>query len=157
MATIYREFQVDAPPSFVWAAYKDVGAIHTRLARGFVTDTVLEGDTRTVTFANCFVVDESIVSIDEEHLRLAYSAIGGNASHHHASFQVFALPDGKSRVLWVTDLLPDRISTQVAQMVDFGIETMRQTLEATFAETKEGEHIRPLPLRAQPFASSTMR
>ena len=49
MATIYKEFSVNAPPDFVWTAIKDVGAVHTRLARGFVTDTVLRDSIRTVT------------------------------------------------------------------------------------------------------------
>jgi hypothetical protein len=133
MATIYREFQVNAPADFVWAAYLDIGAIHARLARGFVSDTVLVGETRTVTFANGFVVDERIVAIDDEHRRLAYSATGGKATHHNASFQVFAEPDGKSRVLWITDLLPDDVREQIAQMVDFGIVAMQRTLEQTFA------------------------
>ena len=134
MATIYREFQVNAPTDFVWAAYADIGAIHTRLARGFVTDTVLIGETRTVTFANGFVVDERIVAIDDEHCRLAYSATGGKATHHNASFQVFAEPDDKSRVLWITDLLPDDVRAQIAQMVDFGIVAMQRTLEQTFVD-----------------------
>ena len=136
MATIYREFQVDAPSNFVWAAFKDVGAIHTRLAHGFVTDTVLVGDIRTVTFSNGFVVDERIVAIDDEHQRLAYSASGGAAAHHNASFQVFAESGGKSRILWITDLLPDDVGVQIAKMVDFGLEAMRRTLEQTSTEAR---------------------
>ncbi len=72
MATIYKEFAVDAPPEFVWAAVKDVGAVHTRLAKGFVTNTVLTGGMRTVTFANGLTVTEQIVGVDDEHKRLAY-------------------------------------------------------------------------------------
>jgi hypothetical protein len=52
MASIYREFTVEANPNIVWSAIRDVGAIHQRLARGFVVDTQLEGDIRTVTFKN---------------------------------------------------------------------------------------------------------
>ena len=36
---------------------------HPLLAQGFVTNTLLSGDTRTVTFANGFVVREQIVTI----------------------------------------------------------------------------------------------
>jgi hypothetical protein len=45
----------------VWASVRDVGALSTRLAPGFVVDTRLEGDVRTVTFANGAVVRERIV------------------------------------------------------------------------------------------------
>ena len=52
MATIYKEFHVAMPPEFVWEAIKDIGAVHSRLARGFVSDTVLDNDVRTVMFSN---------------------------------------------------------------------------------------------------------
>ncbi len=96
------------------------GRVHTRLAQGFVTNTVLEGATRTVTFANGFVVQEQIVAIDDAQRRLAYHAVGGRASHHNASLQVFAAPDGTSKVLWITDLLPDEMKAPIAQMVEEG-------------------------------------
>ena len=136
MATIYKEFFVNAPPDFVWAAIKDVGAVHTRLAQGFVTDTVLTDDIRTVTFSNGFTVREQIVAVDDEHARLAYSSVGGRASHHNAYFQVFPCPEGQSRVLWVTDLLPDEMRAPIAQMVELGSSAIQQTLERSYKEAK---------------------
>jgi carbon monoxide dehydrogenase subunit G len=127
MAAIYREFTVAASPQAAWDAIRDVGAIHERLARGFVTATQLDGATRTVTFASGFVVQEEIVAIDEQHRRLAYRASGGRAAHHNASFQVF--PDGAgARILWITDLLPDSAREPVAQMVEAGVAAMQRTL-----------------------------
>ena len=38
MASIHREIWIDTPPERAWDALRDVGAIHTRLARGFVVD-----------------------------------------------------------------------------------------------------------------------
>ena len=99
MATIYKEFFVNASPQFVREAINDVGAIHVRLAQGFVNDTKREGDTRTVAFANGFVVQEQVVSKNDEIRRLAYRAVGGRASHHNAFFQLFPAADGKSKVL----------------------------------------------------------
>jgi len=129
MATIYSEFVVDAPRDFVWSAVKDVGAVHTRLARGFVTNVELAGDVRTVTFANGFVVKEQIVTIDDEHCRLAYSSIGGRATHHNASIQAVETGNGKTRVVWITDLLPDDIQGQIQQMVEQGSKAIARTLE----------------------------
>lgn len=86
MATIYGEFLVAAPSEFVWEVFKDVGAVRTRLARGFVTDTVPSGTERTVTFANGFVAKEETVSIGEGEHRPAYTLVGGAARHHNASF-----------------------------------------------------------------------
>lgn len=132
MASIYKEFLVDASPQFVWEAIRDVGAVHARLAQGFVTDTKLEGNTRTVTFANGFVVQEQVVSIDDEMRRFVYRAVGGKASHHNAFFQVFPTLDGKSKVLWVTDLLPDEMRAPIEQMVELGSDAIQRTLAKSY-------------------------
>lgn len=42
MASIRREVVIRARPEQVWDALRDVGALHTRLVRGFVTDVKLE-------------------------------------------------------------------------------------------------------------------
>lgn len=130
MASIYKELLVKAPPDLVWDSIRDVGAVHTRLARGFVTETTLAGDVRTVTFANGFRVQEQIVSICDDLRRLVYTSVGGRTSHHNASFQVFPAGDGQSRVLWVTDLLPDDARVAVAEMVELGCVAIQKTLEA---------------------------
>src|SRR5947209_17407873 len=77
VASIHKEMHVDAAPDHVWAAFRDIGAIHTRLARGFVTDTKLEGDSRLVTFANGFVARERIIDVHDAKRRLAYSVVDG--------------------------------------------------------------------------------
>ncbi|MDB5813954.1 MAG: hypothetical protein JWN23_1071 [Rhodocyclales bacterium] len=134
MATIYREIELDASSDFVWAAVMDVGEVHTRLAKGFVTNTILADSVRTVTFANGFTATEQIVTVDDEHKRLVYSSVGGRASHHNAYFQVFPCGEGKSRLLWVTDLLPDDMRPAIAQMVDLGMSAIQQTLEQASTE-----------------------
>ena len=50
MATILLETDIDAPADAVWDALADFGALHTRVAPGFVTNTVLEPGARVVTF-----------------------------------------------------------------------------------------------------------
>ena len=134
MASIYKEFFVDAPAELAWDAIRDVGAVDKRLAAGFVTATTLDGDVRTVTFANGFVVREQIVDVSDEHRRLAYTAVGGRASHHNASLQVHAEPDGRTRLVWITDLMPEAVRAPIAQMVELGAAAITRTLEqAAFA------------------------
>lgn len=129
MATIYKEIIVNAPPAFVWEAIKDFGAVHTRFARGFVTNTVRSGDERTVTFASGFVARERLVSMDNDLRRLVYTLVEGPATHHNASFQVLDAPGGQTRLVWITDLLPEDVRPMVAQMVDLGSDAIRETLE----------------------------
>src|SRR6202795_1234293 len=90
MASIHREISIDAPPEQVWSAARDVGALHTRLAPGFVIDTKLEDGARVVTFGNGMVARELIVDVDDAARRIAWAAVGTRMSHHNASFQVFA-------------------------------------------------------------------
>lgn len=134
MATIYKEFFVDASPEFVWDAIREVGEVHTRLASGFVTHCTIKDGVRTVTFANGFVVQEKIITIDNSLQRMAYTAVGGRASHHNASFQVFAASSNQSRILWVTDLLPDDMRVPIDHMVELGSSAIKQTLEKAFAQ-----------------------
>jgi len=114
----------------VWEAIRDVGAVHERLAPGFVTDTRLEGGARVVTFANGMVVRELIVTIDDGARRLAYAAVGGRSTHHNASFQVFAEGAERTRLVWIADLLPDEVAGPVGEMMEAGSRVMKRTLEA---------------------------
>ena len=129
MATIYREFEVAAPAGFVWEALRDVGAVHQRLARGFVVDTVLLDDLRTVTFANGAVVHERIVAIDDSHRRIVYSVVDSQPAHHNAYFQVFEVSPQVARLVWVTDLLPEEARGPLEQMVDQGVRAIQRTFE----------------------------
>jgi hypothetical protein len=129
MASIHREIELEASPEHVWEAIRDVGAVHTRLARGFVTDTRLDGDSRIVTFANGAVVRERIVDIDDERRRLAYAVAEWRTTHHNASFQVFPAGGHRCRLVWITDLLPNDLAPQVEEMVQLGCESMKRTLE----------------------------
>jgi hypothetical protein len=129
MASIHKEIVVDAHPEDVWAAVRDVGAIHWRLAPGFVVDTRLDGDARIVTFANGMVLRELIVDLDDGTRRLVWAAVGGRITHHNGSMQVFADADGRSRLVWITDLLPHELAGPIGEIQDQGLAVMKQTLE----------------------------
>jgi hypothetical protein len=128
MASIRKEFEVSAPAS-AWLAFKDVGAVHTKLAPGFVTDCRMDGpDARIVTFANGLVARELIVDVDDKAMRLAYSARSDRLVHHNASFQVFDDGPGGCRVVWIADVLPHGAAKMIEAMMDEGIRAMRKTL-----------------------------
>ncbi len=93
MASIHKEIAVDASADHVWSAIRELGSVHTRLARGFVLETRLDGDSRLVTFANGVTVRERIIDIDDSARRLAYSVVEWRATHYKASLQVFADSD----------------------------------------------------------------
>jgi len=129
MASIRKEILTSASPEQVWAALRDVGALHTRLVPGFVVDTRLEPGERIVTFGNGMVVREPIVDVDDEARRLVWSAIGGPLTHYNASAQVFATADGQTRVVWIADLLPNEAAGLVGEMMEQGMSVMKVTLD----------------------------
>jgi hypothetical protein len=130
MASIRIETSVAVSPERAWTAFRDVGAVHTRLARGFVTDCCLEEGARVVTFANGFVAKELIINIDDENRRLAYAVCGSDRlSHHNASFEVRGEGAG-CRIAWVADILPDSAEPLIRSMMEQGSVAMRKTLEA---------------------------
>ncbi|MDQ1496605.1 MAG: hypothetical protein QOG69_3088 [Actinomycetota bacterium] len=133
MTSIRKTIAINAPADVVWAAVRDVGAVHERLAPGFVVAAHLEGDARVVTFANGLIARERIVDIDDEQQRLAYASVGGRLTHHNASVQIFAEEGDRSRLVWITDLLPDELAGSIREMVEQGAEVMKQTLESQSA------------------------
>lgn len=133
MASIRREMLVGADPKDVWEAIRDVGAVHTRLAPGFVVDTRLEEGARVVTFANGLVARELIVDVDDESRRLVWAVVGGRPSHHNASLQVFPEREGGCRVVWIADLLPNELADTIAGLIDQGMRVMKKTLETRTA------------------------
>jgi len=131
VASIHKEVLIDADPAKVWDAVRDVGAIHQRLAPGFVTDVQMEdgGGARVVTFGNGLVARELIVDVDDNTRRLAWSVVGGRMTHHNASAQVFA-ENGGTRFVWIADLLPHEMAPAITQMIEQGLAVIQRTLES---------------------------
>jgi hypothetical protein len=132
MASIIRDTFIETDPESAWDALSDFGALHERLAAGFVTGTEMQGpDTRLITFSNGAVARERLVGIDADARRLSYSVIesGLNAAHHNASAQIIDDGDGRTRFVWITDVLPDELATPIGEMMDHGIAAIKQTLE----------------------------
>jgi carbon monoxide dehydrogenase subunit G len=129
MASIRREILTKASPEDVWAAIRDIGALHTRLVPGFVVDTRLESGARIVTFGNGMVVREPIVDIDDRDRRLVWSATGGRTTHYNASVQVFASEAGGAKVVWIADLLPDEAAADIRAAIEQGMAVMKRTLD----------------------------
>jgi hypothetical protein len=130
MASIRREISIDASPEDVWAAVRDWGALHERLVPGFVVDTRLDGDDRIVTFFNGAIVRELLVDLDEEARRLVWSVVEGPYTHHNASTQVFSDDEGRTRFVWIADLLPHDLAERTGELMEQGTSVVKKTLEA---------------------------
>ena len=128
MATVRKQIFTRARPDQVWDAVRDIGALHTRLVPGFVTDTHLEPGARIVTFANGVTVCEPIITIDDAARRLVWSSQGGNTTHYNASAEVVEA-DGQTCVVWTADFLPDTATPAIAAAMEAGAKAMKTTLD----------------------------
>src|SRR4051812_44951944 len=129
MATLRRQIALNASASTVWSAIRDFGAVHTRVAPGFLTKLEMDKGDRIVTFFNGMVARERLVTSDDEECRLVYSVVEGRASHYNAAVQVFPEGDG-SRLVWTIDLLPNDLAPAIGGMMDHAAGFMKKTLEA---------------------------
>jgi hypothetical protein len=101
MASIRRELVVEVSADVAWAAVRDVGAAH-RLFKGVLVDARLDGDARVVTFANG--MDASIQVVSEDARR--------------------------SRLIWISDFLPNELKENIAQLMDAGFAAAKASLES---------------------------
>lgn len=127
MATLQREIPVTNGAASVWQKLRDFGAVHTKVAPGFLTDLKMDKGDRILTFFNGMVARERLVTSDDKTCRLVYSVVEGQASHYNAAVQVF--PEGEgSRVIWTIDLLPNELAPAIGGMMDEAVKVMRKTL-----------------------------
>ena len=132
MASIRKEILLAAAPEAVWDVVRDIGAVATRFAPGFVVNVQMEPGARLVTFGNGMVARETIVDLDETERRLVYSVASERLTHHNASFQVLADGAG-SRLVWVADLLPDTAAATVETMMEQGAAATKRALDGLSA------------------------
>lgn len=136
MGTIHKEITINSTPEHVWNVVSDVGAVHKRLVPDYTAETQFDGTNRMITFSNGNVVRELIVDLDDNARRLAYAVVEGRMPlmHHHASFQVFTESQNRSRLVWITDFLPNDLAAEIQIRIDRGAEVMKRTIEAETGE-----------------------
>ena len=129
MASIHRDIPIDARPEDAWAAVRDFGAVHRRLAPGFVLDARLDDDARIVSFANGTTARELLVDCDDTRRRLVYAVASERVRHYNASVQVIADGEARARLIWIVDLLPSDIAPYIAGQMDQAALAMQKALD----------------------------
>lgn len=131
MASLIRETIIDTDPAHAWDALADFGRVDTRLASGFVTScTEDEPGVRTLRFVTGAVAREVLVGLDATARRLAYTVTDSplGATHYNGAAQIVA-EDGRTRFVWVADVLPDELTEALGPLMDHGIQAIKATLE----------------------------
>jgi hypothetical protein len=129
MASIHHEQSVNVGVDEAWTALRQVGDAH-RLFAPVLAAGRLDGDTRTVTFANGMVVRERMLVVDETHRRVSYTALeAAGMTFHHASMQVIDDGPGRCRFVWITDFLPADVESALAPLIEQGGAALKANLE----------------------------
>jgi Polyketide cyclase / dehydrase and lipid transport len=131
MASIHKDIPIDTHPDQVWDAVCDFGAVHRRLAPGFVTDARFDGEARIVTFHNGNVARELLVDCDDARRRLVYAIVGERVDHYNASVQVTANGETGARIIWIVDVLPNDVAPYISGQMDLAVLAMRKALSSS--------------------------
>jgi hypothetical protein len=129
MPSIHHEVAVNASASDAWTALKNVGAAHELFAPVLVGSSI-DGEVRTVTFANGMKVRERVLDVDDHLLRVAYTVLDGpGMTYHHASMQIVADGNSRCRFVWITDFLPAEARGTIEPLVEAGARALKDNLE----------------------------
>jgi polyketide cyclase/dehydrase/lipid transport protein len=130
MASIHHEITVQVDAARAWQALRAVGDAH-KLFAPVLVDGRLEGDTRTVTFANGMIVRERILDVDDRRRRVAYTVLDGpGMSYHHASMRIVEAGQGQCAFVWITDFLPEELRASLTPLIEQGSRALKAQLEA---------------------------
>ena len=78
-------------------------------------------------------IRELIISVDDDDRRLVYAVVEGQKlplTYHQASFQVFDEGPQRSRLVWLTDVLPHTMAPAVRARTERGIVEIKSVIEA---------------------------
>jgi hypothetical protein len=129
MASIHKDVTVDVGVEEAWAALRQVGDAH-KLFAPVLADSQLDGEIRTVRFANGLVLREHVLDVDESRRRVAYTALDGpGMTFHHASMQVADAGPGRCRFIWITDFLPADAVGALTPLIEAGAGALKRNLE----------------------------
>jgi hypothetical protein len=130
MASIRKETMIDVGAEPAWDALRRVGEPHTLFAP-VLAGAEIEGDVRTVRFANGLVLRERILDLDDEHRRVAYAVIEPDGmTYHHASMQIEIAGPGRCVFVWITDFLPVEAAAALQPLIEQGAAALKHNLEA---------------------------
>jgi len=110
MATVTKTARVNASAADTWKVVSDVGNVPA--LTGMIAESTIDGDHRTCKMADGQTLEESILSVDDALMRVAYRVHSSPFPiTEHASSIVVADEGGRARVTWTTDLLPQEAAS----------------------------------------------
>lgn len=126
MKTVSLEHEFACPAGAVWEIVSDV-------CRSdwvpMVDAIVMDGDVRSFEMAGIGQIQERILEVDHDALRLRYSAISTPANIEHHLATICIVPEVDSCVLhWTTEIAPDQFADTVRGGMQLSISGLRKVL-----------------------------
>jgi hypothetical protein len=141
MSTIRRDVMLEVGIEDAWAALRRVGDARDLFAP-VLADSRLDGDIRSVRFANGMEARERILDVDEEHRRVAYAVIEPAVAYHHASMQLETAGPGRCQFVWITDVLPAEAAEMMTPLIEQGTAAFKRNVERRPAASAAGTRAR---------------
>ncbi|MBO6937888.1 MAG: SRPBCC family protein [Deltaproteobacteria bacterium] len=117
MTTIYRDIPLTLNASDAWQRLRDPSMIDKVVP--VVASSTVDGDRRVCTTADGSEIREVILGVDDEHRRISYAVLQSPwGFEFHASSMQVVEQDGEVRMRWITDVKPDTLAEQLAEVID---------------------------------------
>lgn len=119
MATIHFDIPVATTAEHAWSRLSALDQVHHLVS--FLGSARVDGNRRVCSMAEGAPIsgelDEVILGIDEHRRRLAYAIVDSpfGFTHHAASMQIVET-ENEARFVWTTDVLPDSVAQNMADM-----------------------------------------
>lgn len=137
MATMIREFTINAMPNEVWSVISDFEHGPMKVAAGALIDCRLERpDLRTLVFADGTEAQEELIGRNEDKLRVAWRWVKEGV-HDNASMQVFPHGDTQSRMVWIHDTIPADAAKFIAHAMDQQVPLIKKALSHSEADKRD--------------------
>lgn len=91
----------------------------------------MEPDVRALTFADGTVVRERLVARDAPARRMVFAWVADDVAHDNNLGQVFPEGEGRCRLVWIHDTLPDELTGWLATTMDRMSPVLQQTLKSS--------------------------
>ncbi len=128
MKVLSETLTLDCPAASLWSILSDV----TRCDWVPTIDSInLEGDCRVFEMDGMGKVKERILLLDNEYMKLKYSAVETPApiEHHLATMQVTEIDDFSCQLDWTTEIDPEIFAEAIHQGMLVSIEGIKKTIK----------------------------
>ncbi len=130
MKVLSETLALDCSASFLWNILSDL----TRCDWVPTIDSInLEGDCRVFEMDGMGKVKERILLLDNEYMKLKYSAVETPApiEHHLATMQVTEIDDFSCQLDWTTEIDPEIFAETIHQGMLVSIEGIKKTIKSS--------------------------